>query len=492
MGSLASESKVPESIETRLFINGEFAESSNKKTFDLVSPKSYKVVAKVHEASEHDTDRAVAAAKAAFPEWSALSPKQRGVYFKKLAALVRESFDELAHLEAISMGRPKSNYFDAFACADIFEHYSEAGYEVQGTASLNTPGYVNMTLRQPFGVVAAIIPWNVPLLFFANKLAPALAVGNTVVLKSSEKAPLTSAKVAGLVQKAGFPPGVINVITGFGNVSGAVLSSHMDVRALTFTGSGRTGRLIQAAAAKSNLKNVLLELGGKSPAIIFDDADIENAVADTQYSIKWNAGQVCMANSRIYVQDTIADKFIALFKEKYGEVKVGDPTDPDTTHGPQADEAQYKNVLRYIEMGKQSGELVLGGHDHQPQEESGYFIPPTIFTNTPEGAQIMQEEVFGPVVNINVFSTEEDVLVKANNTEFGLYAAVYTKDINRALRFAKGLEAGTVGVNCTSPTTSADTPFGGYKSSGIGREGTPRYSMEAFLETKAVLIKLGS
>ncbi|KAF1844823.1 aldehyde dehydrogenase-like protein [Cucurbitaria berberidis CBS 394.84] len=476
---------VPDKIETRLFINGEFVEASDGKTFDIINPATLKHVAKVHEASEQDTDRAVAAAKAAFSAWSALSPDKRAPYFKKLASLIRENNAELGALEAASMGKPLGAFFDAYACASKWDHYAEAGYTVQGTSSVQTPGFLNLTLRQPYGVVAAIIPWNVPLLFLAGKLAPALIVGNTVVLKSSEKAPLTSAKIATLVQQAGFPPGVINIISGFGNVSGSILSHHMDVRALTFTGSGRTGRIIQAAAAKSNLKQVFLELGGKSPAIVFEDANIEEAVKETAYSIQWNSGQVCMANSRVYVQDTIADKYIELFRQHFEkEVSMGDPLDKGINHGPQADEVQHKTVLQYLESGKQSGgELLIGGA--APSDREGYYIQPTIFKNTPEDAKIMKEEVFGPVVNINVFKSEEEVLAKANNTEYGLYAAVYTKNIDRAIRFAKGLEAGTVGVNCTSPITGRDMPFGGYKSSGSGREGEPLYSLDNFLETKS-------
>jgi len=474
-------------IETRLFINGEFVESSHGKTFDLYSPATQEFVAKVSEASEQDTDRAVAAAKAAQPGWAALSVEVRSGYFKKLAALVREHHAELAHLEALSMGKPVSTYFDAFAFAGTFDHYSEAGYTPQGTSSMNTPGYINLTLRQPYGVVAAIIPWNVSLLFFAKKVAPALAVGNTVVLKSSEKAPLTSARVAHFVKEAGFPPGVINVISGFGQVSGSVLSHHMDVRALSFTGSTRTGRQIQEAAAKSNLKAIFLELGGKSPAIVFDDANLEKAAQATQHSVQSNSGQVCMANTRIYVQETVAEKFITMFKEKLERVTIGDPTLHETNHGPQADKTQYENVLRYLEIGKEDGKLLMGGHS--PSEHSGYFIHPTVFLDTPEESRIMREEVFGPVVCINTFKTEEEVMAKANNTEYGLYASVFTKNIDRAMRFAKGLEAGTVGVNCTSPETGRDTPFGGFKGSGVGREGY-HHCMNNFLETKTVLIKI--
>lgn len=264
----------------------------------------------------------------------------------------------------------------------------------------------------------------------------------------------------------------------------------MDVRALSFTGSGRTGRLIQAAAAKSNLKAVFLELGGKSPAVIFEDADLEKAVKETGYSGQNNSGQVCMMNSRIYVQETVFEKYLELFKEYLTkEIKIGDPLEKGINHGPQADEVQHKTVLRYLESGKQSGKLLIGGA--APSDREGYYIQPTAFTNVPEDAQIMKEEIFGPVVNINSFKTEEEVLAKANDTEYGLYAAVYTKDISRALRFAKGLEAGTVGVNCTSPTTGVnDTPFGGYKSSGTGREGEPFTSLNNFLETKSVIIKL--
>ena len=299
---------------------------------------------------------------------------------------------------------------------------------------------------------------------------------------------MKSARLAGLIKEAGFPPGVINVITGFGNVSGSVLSHHMDVRAITFTGSTRTGRLIQEASSKSNLKVVLLELGGKSPAIIFGDADLDAAVADTQFSMQTNSGQMCMANSRVYVQDIIAEKFTTLFKAKFSSAVLGDPMHPNTNHGPQADKIQHENVRRYIEIGKEEGKLVLGGDE--ASSETGYFIRPTIFVNAPENARIMKEEIFGPVVVINVFSTEEEVMAKANDSEYGLYASVYTKDLDRAMRFVRGLEAGTVGVNCTSPTTAKDLPFGGYKGSGIGREGL-LCSMNNFLETKSVMIKIG-
>lgn len=261
----------------------------------------------------------------------------------------------------------------------------------------------------------------------------------------------------------------------------------MDVRLITFTGSGRTGRLIQQASANSNLKNVICELGGKSPTVVFGDADLESAAKESAHSIQWNSGQVCMANSRIYVHASIADRFITLFKENFSSVTLGDPTDPHVNHGPQADEAQFNIVKSYIELGKRDGQLILGGEDVHNQK--GYFISPTIFTKTPEDAPIMKEEVFGPVVNINVFTTEDEVIRMVNSTEYGLYAAIYTRDVSRAMRFAMSMEAGTVGINCTSPSGAFDLPFGGFKSSGIGREGIS-HSLDNYLETKSVLLKV--
>ncbi|KAJ5772236.1 Retinal dehydrogenase 1 [Penicillium odoratum] len=474
------------SFETRLFINGKFVEASDGGKFDLISPATGEKFTKVSEASEDDANAAVAAAKAAFPSWSALSPVDRGAYLKKLAPLILESHDELAELEALSMGRPVSNYFESTVAANYLNHYAEAGIQCLGTSSLNTPGYVNMTLRQPFGVVGAIIPWNVPVLFLIGKSAPALIAGNTVVVKTSEKAPLTSAKVATLIEKVGFPPGVINIISGHGPTSGNVLSHHMDIRVLSFTGSGRTGRLIQAASAKSNLKNVILELGGKSPAIIFEDANLDKAVKETKHSIQWNSGQVCMANSRIYVHESIAATFIEKFQRLF-VVESGDPLLPSTNHGPQADEIQFKQVQAFIEEGKKVGKMTLGSN---PSKHTiGYFIQPTVFLDTPEDSRFMKEEIFGPVVAINTFKDEDEVVAKANDTEFGLYASVYTKDVSRALRMAKKLEAGNVGVNCTSPTGAWDMPFGGYKGSGVGREGWT-VSIGNYLETKSVLISV--
>lgn len=381
-----------------------------------------------------------------------------------------------------------STYFDAYYAAMYFSYFSEAAYPV-GTSSLNTPGFINISLRQPYGVCAAIIPWNSPLVFFSKKLASALAAGNTVVLKTSEKAPLTVDRAATMLTDAGFPPGVVNVVHGHGPIAGAAISGHMRIRALSFTGSVRTGRVIQRAAANSNLKHLIFELGGKSPAVVFADADLDAAARDTQHSIMFHSGQTCMANSRIYVQKTVADAFVEKFNALAAARKLGDPTSKDTNHGPVADRTQYETVLRYVEEGKRTGTLLPTEVASPGAGEDALFVGPTVFLRQPEDAKVMREEVFGPVVCINTFEAEEEALRLANDTEFGLYAAVFTRDIDRAMRFARGLESGLVGVNCTSPTGAWDMPFGGYKQSGIGRESF-LLSLEDWLEQKAVFIKV--
>ncbi|KAK9783377.1 hypothetical protein SCARD494_13196 [Seiridium cardinale] len=473
---------------TAYIVASKFVDSANGNTFDLFSPYSGDLVAKVAEATEEDVNKAVAAAKAAFPAWAALSPSQRGKPMARLAQLIAASDAELAKADALSLGRPVSTYFDGYYAATHFRYFSEAAYPV-GTSSLNTPGFMNISLRQPYGVCAAIIPWNSPLVFYSKKLAPALAAGNTIILKTSEKAPLSADKVNQLLNEAGFPPGVINVVHGHGAVSGNAISSHMDIRALSFTGSVRTGRQIQKAAADSNFKHLIFELGGKSPAIVFDDADLDRAAQETQHSIMWHSGQTCMANSRIYVQKTIADKFINTFNSLAAARQMGDPTLKDTQSGPQADKSQFETVRQYIDEGKKTGELVEPG-TKIPETNGDLFVAPVVFLQQPEDSKIMKEEVFGPVVCINTFETEEEALRIANDTEFGLYAAVYTNDLDRAMRCAKSLESGMVGVNCTSPTGAWDMPFGGYKQSGVGRESF-LLSMDDWLEQKAVFIRVG-
>lgn len=294
--------------------------------------------------------------------------------------------------------------------------------------------------------------------------------------------------MAELIHEAGFPPGVVNVLSGDGK-SGAHLSSHMGVQVLSFTGSSRTGRLIQVAAAQSNLKKVILELGGKSPAIIFDDADLDEAAKATAHSITWNTGQTCMANTRIYVHENVVESFLPKFKLHLQSPRRGDPLDAAIDVGPVADEVQYRTVQKYVELGRTSGETVLGDAAPAERPEGSLMVSPTIFTNTPEDARIMKEEVFGPVANINTFSTEDEAITKANDTDYGLYGSLFTRDLARAMRVSQRLECGTVAVNCTSPTSAFDMPFGGYKLSGQGREGIVA-SLENYLEQKSILIKV--
>ncbi|KAE8414983.1 aldehyde dehydrogenase domain-containing protein [Aspergillus pseudocaelatus] len=470
--------------ETRLFINGQFRASSSGKQFPVYNPATNETVALVHEACETDVDDAVAAAKAASPSWRRLGPAERGAYLRKFADLIQDSHNELMRIEALATGKPVSQFFEAQVAADFFRHFSEAGWNAQGTTSLNTQDHLNMSIKQPYGVVACITPWNLPILLFAYKVAPALAAGNTVVHKSSEKSPLAAAYLATLVEKAGFPPGVLNMISGFGMPAGSALASHMDVRCLSFTGSSSTGQKIQAAAASSNMKHVHLELGGKSPALIFHDADLQAAAEQTAFSLSFLSGQSCMTNSRIYVEESVAEEFLALFKKAFASSHSGNPLDPATTHGPQIDEHQCSRIRSYIDIGRQDGILSMGG-DSGP----GLFVQRTIFEGVPEDSRLMQEEVFGPVVVINRFGNESEAIERANRCEFGLYASVFTKDINRALRVSTALEAGTVAINCASPSMAMDMPFGGWKMSGVGREGY-LHSMENFLETKTILMRV--
>ncbi|KAK3114158.1 hypothetical protein LTR53_007797 [Teratosphaeriaceae sp. CCFEE 6253] len=475
-------------IEAQLLINNKLVPASTTETFDLYSPYTRKLIAKVPEASLEDVESAVSAAAAAQPAWAALSPQERGAPMKKLADLISKEKDSLAHLDALSMGRPVATFFDAHYAATHFAYFAEAGY-AQGHTSLHTPGFLNLSLKQPFGVCAAIIPWNAPLVFFSKKVAPALAAGNTVVVKSSEKAPLTSWKVSQWIAACGFPPGVINVLSGHGQTSGAALAAHMRIRCLSFTGSTRTGRAIAIAAARSNLKKVIFELGGKSPAIVFADADIAQAARETEHSINWNSGQTCMANSRIYVQASIKEEFVQEFRKLAANRALRDPTSEGVNHGPQADEAQFATAQKYIAMGRQSDESTSANGSGEGEKTDGaLMVQPVVFVDQAEDSQLIKEEIFGPVVVINTFETEEEAIDKANDTEFGLYAALYTQDLERALRVGKKLESGMVGVNCTSPTGCWDLPFGGWKGSGLGTESLLE-SLDEYLESKSMYIR---
>ncbi|KAL8292351.1 hypothetical protein RQP46_001817 [Phenoliferia psychrophenolica] len=474
-------------IETRLFINGEFVPAAEGKTFTLINPATEVKVADIQIASKADVDRAVKCAQAAQPAWANLAASARAACITKLADLVAmpKHTQRLMELDSIAMGKPIGmSGIDIGASISRLRFDAHLAETLVGESSLLSPGSLNLVLRQPYGITAAIIPWNVPLIMWVSKVAPSVAAGNTMLIKSSEKSPLAALYIAGLTVEAGFPPGVIQSISGLGD-TGKLLSEHMEIRKISFTGSTRTGRFVACGAAMSNLKAVALELGGKSPTIIFDDADLDQAVPACAFSINWNSGQICIASSRLYVHEKIAAEFMAKFKVAMGTFKHGDPLDASTTMGPQADDIQGKAVLEHIAVGKKEGKLEMGGNR---VGDKGYFIHPTIFTGVPESSSINKQEVFGPVVIIHTFSDEDEAIRRANDTEYGLYAAVFTKNIDRAIRVAKALEAGTVGVNATSPSTSSELPFGGWKTSGQGREGGTD-SLIRWTEEKSVFIK---
>ncbi|PYH76800.1 aldehyde dehydrogenase [Aspergillus uvarum CBS 121591] len=462
----------PVGIETRLFIGGQFSE----------------LVAEAHEAKAADVDRAVESAKAALPAWSELDGSERRRYMLKLADLVEAHGAEFARLEALSMGKPVSTYVEHVVGPATLRYYAGKALDIHGATSLTSKDQLNLTFRQPYGVTGAIIPWNVPLIMICFKVGPSLIAGNTLVLKSSEKAPLTSLLFARLVHEAGFPPGVFNVVSGYGLPCGDAIARHMEIRKIAFTGSTRTGKAIQKAAVESNMKSCTLELGGKSPLIVFDDADLDKAARAAAFSLVSNSGQVCMASTRVYVHTSVAKEFTSLYTRAIQVIRgaVGDPLDPTTRFGPQADAVQYQSVSKYLAMAAQDGlsrltldnPIVTGGKN---------IVAPEVFVEVPEDHTLMQEEIFGAVSCLNTFETEAEVVAKANDSVYGLYASVFTRDLQRAIRLAKQCEAGSVAINTSSPYFCQDLPLGGYKGSGLGRE-LGQEGLDAWTETKTVYI----
>lgn len=474
--------------ETRNYINGQFVPGSLGTTFPIINPATEEKLADVHEAGAADVDAAYDAAKAAFPAWRDLSMWERADLCLKLAELIERDRDEISALEASTMGMPVSAYDPCISGAvSGIRHAAGLAHDIHGETSLNTPGFVTFTLRQPYGVCSAIIPWNVPIIMWCGKVIPCIVAGNTIILKSSEKAPLTSLKLAALAHEAGFPPGVINVLSGFGHTVGVALASHMAIRKISFTGSTRAGKAVLENAAKSNMKRVCVECGGKNPAVIFEDADLEAAAKAVSASIKFNSGQICVSNSRVYVHKDVLERFVELFTAEFTHVKNGSPLDKDTDFGPQVDKTQFDNILRLIDGAKSDGaQLVAGG---KRATEKGYYVQPTVFVQVPATSEIMKTEVFGPVVAIEAFDDEEKVVEQCNDTEYGLHGTVFTKDISRAYRMAKAFEAGMVTINCSSENGPYDMPFGGWKQSGTGRE-NGRVGLDSYFETKSVTLKL--
>jgi len=481
----------PEIKFTKLFINNEFVDSVSGKTFQTVNPSTGEVICDLQEGDKADVEKAIKAAKTAFARhspWRTLDASERGKLLNKLADLIERDRVYLASLESLDNGKTYADAYNGDLNVTIKTYRYYAGYADKNhgkTIPLDGP-FFSYTRHEPIGVCGQIIPWNFPLMMQAWKLAPALAMGNVCVMKLAEQTPLTGLYVANLIKEAGFPPGVVNIINGFGPTAGAAITHSMDIDKIAFTGSTEVGQIIQQACGKTNLKNATLELGGKNPMIVLNDADLDMAVEMAHQAIFFNQGQVCAAGSRLLVQEDIHDEFVKRSIEKAKQRKVGDPFAPDSQQGPQVDKTQFEKVLGYIENGKEQGaKLVVGG---DRVGEKGYFIQPTIFTDVTEEMKIWNEEIFGPVLAVQKFKTIEDAIDKANANMYGLVCGLVTKSIDKALYISNSLRSGTVWVNCFG-AGCPQAPFGGFKMSGTGRE-LGEYGLEAYTEVKTVTIGL--
>lgn len=456
-----------------LFINNEFVKSINEQKLASINPTTEEEICSVYAATAEDVDAAVTAARKAFKHesWKSLSGTERGALMLKLAELVEKNAETLATIECLDNGKPYQTALteNVPEVINVLRYY--AGYADKNFGSVIDVGPAKFayTVKEPLGVCGQIIPWNYPLDMAAWKLGPALCCGNTIVLKLAEQTPLSMLYVAKLIKEAGFPPGVINIINGYGREAGAALVQHPQVDKIAFTGSTATGKEIMKMAALT-MKNITLETGGKSPLIVFEDADLELAATWSHIGIMSNQGQICTATSRILVHEKIYDEFVEKFKAKVQEISVlGDPFQESTFQGPQVTKAQYERVLGYIKAGKEEGATVMLGGEPAPQNGKGFFVAPTVFTNVKPTMKIFKEEIFGPCVAITSFKSEEEALTLANDSMYGLGAALFTKDLTRAHRVAREIEAGMVWVN-SSNDSDYRIPFGGVKQSGIGRE----------------------
>ncbi|KAH7127338.1 putative aldehyde dehydrogenase [Dactylonectria macrodidyma] len=471
-----------------LFINNEMRPSISGKTFPVVKLSSEEIIAHVYEAESVDVDAAVTAARLAFrSEWRTISPERRARLLSKVADLMEENLELLAHLETLNNGKAiQLARGDVAHCVSVYKYYSGWADKVEGRVVDIDNQQFSYTTKEPFGVCGQIIPWNSPLVSMAWKLGPALAAGNTVVLKTAEQTPLSALVVARYFNDAGFPPGVLNVIAGLGHVAGKALAEQKDVNKIAFTGSTATGRAIMEAAAKSNLKPITLELGGKGPNIVFDDANFEAALEWTSFGIFYNSGQVCAAGSRIYVQSRIYKRFLQALKDKAAAIVVGNPFNPNTFQGPQTSQAQFDRVMEYIRDGINAGAKIETGGSRWGQK--GYFVEPTIFSGASPSMKIMNEEIFGPVAVISEFHTEDEAIEAANATDHGLASGIHTQNLDRAIRVSRALEAGTVWINQYN-AIHHQLPFGGKKQSGIGKE-LGEAALASYTTIKSVSIRL--
>ncbi|XP_020825856.1 aldehyde dehydrogenase, mitochondrial [Phascolarctos cinereus] len=481
----------PEIFYNKIFINNEWHDAISQKTFPTINPSTGDVICQVAEGDKADVDKAVKAAREAFRHgspWRKMDASERGKLLNRLADLIERDRAYLATLETLDNGKPYSISYlvDLDMVVKCIRYYAGWADKYHGKTIPMDGDYFSYTRHEPVGVCAQIIPWNFPLLMQAWKLGPALATGNVVVMKVAEQTPLTALYVANLIKEAGFPPGVVNIIPGYGPTAGAALASHMDVDKVAFTGSTEVGSLIQVAAGSSNLKKVTLELGGKSPNIILSDANMDLAVEQAHFALFFNQGQCCCAGSRTYVQEDIYSEFVERSVARAKARVVGNPFDSRTEQGPQVDKEQYKKILGYISSGKDEGAKLLCGGG--PAADRGYFIQPTIFGDVQDNMTIAREEIFGPVMQIMKFKTVEEVVERANDSRYGLAAAIFTKDLDKANYLSQVLQAGTVWINCYD-VFGAQCPFGGYKMSGNGRE-LGEYGLQAYTEVKTVTIKV--
>lgn len=475
----------------KLFIDGKWGDAKSGNRFDVINPATEEVITNVAEAQDLDVDLAVKAAQKAFESgpWPAMSAEERGQILWKLGELILSNADELAHLETLCTGKPisQSRYADIPASAEILQYYAGCANKYHGRTIPVKGNILNYTLREPMGVIAAIIPWNFPLCIACFKIGPALATGNTIVLKPASQTPLTALRLAELAQEAGVPDGVLNIVTGPGEIVGKALASHKEINKITFTGDSITGREIMHFASLG-LKRVTLELGGKSPNIVFSDADMERAIKGAFFGIFANMGEICTAGSRLFIEKKIHDEFVAKLVELTQKMAPGDPLDPKTKLGPLVSKAQQEKVMSYIEIGKNEGAYLAVGGKKTKVNGKGYFVEPTIFDKVDNNMKIAQEEIFGPVLSVIVFNDIEEVITKSNDTFYGLAAAIWTNNIKKAHNLAKKLQAGTVWINTYGAFDPA-SPFGGYKGSGFGRE-LGLDALETYTQVKSVWVDL--
>jgi aldehyde dehydrogenase (NAD+) len=477
-------------IETRLFIGGDFVDAVEGGRIPVTNPHDNSLIAEVSEARPADIDRAVEAARTAFPAWSRMAASERGRLLAKLADAIEADGENLAYLESIDTGHPlrDTRGLDVPRTIVTFRYFAGLADKVDGRVAPADPGFFNYITREPVGVVGQIVPWNFPLMFTSWKLGPALAAGNTVVMKPAELTPLTTLRVAQLVAKVGIPPGVVNIVPGYGNVAGQYLAEHPGVDKIAFTGSTLTGRKIVQASA-GNLKRVQLELGGKGANIVFDDAAIGPAVGGSAFAIFHNQGQACIAGSRLLLQEKIADEFLEKFLALSRSIRIGNPLDPSTEMGPLTSPGHRDRVLRYIEVAKEQGSTILSG-GRQPENselQAGCYIEPTVVTAQADD-RVCQEEVFGPFVSVTRFKDEEEVIRIANSTQYGLGGGLWTQSLQRAHRVANAIRSGMVWVN-TYKRVSPAAPFGGVGQSGYGRDLGPE-SIHEYTFAKSVVMNI--